>query len=65
MTWKFEHLKNKGSAFFLLLIFGTVHSLQFTACVFGHRFNCLLHPRIMTQDFSDLANLNSVQPLSQ
>lgn len=65
MTWKFEHLKNKGSAFFLFFIFGTLHSLQFTAHALGHRFNCLLYPRIMTYHSSDLVNLNSAQPLNQ
>lgn len=50
---------------FLFFIFGTLRSLQFTAHAFGHRFNCLLYPRIMTYHSSDLVNLNSVQPLNQ
>lgn len=58
-------LEEQGFRGFFFFIFGTIHSLQFTAHVFGHRFNCLLYPRIMTWDSSDLANLNSVQPLNQ
>lgn len=63
MTWKFEYLKNKGSAFFIFHFWHT--PFQFTAHAFGHRFNCLLYPRIMTYHSSDLVNLNSVQPLNQ